>query len=61
MLLEPGFPKDEMFVESETEFFSKTYDVQIRFATDTNGVVNSMIVYQGDSTPYEVVNTQRKK
>jgi hypothetical protein len=61
MLLEPGFPKDEMFAESETDFFSKTYDVQIKFVKDANGMVTGVIVYQNDSTLYEVINGKKIK
>lgn len=58
-LEEPGFPKAEMFAESETHFFLKTYDVQITFEEDANGSVTGMTVYQGDSTLYEVIKGQR--
>lgn len=58
MMEEPGFPKAEMFAESETDFFLKTYDVQITFEKDANGTVTGMIVYQGDSTLYEVIKGQ---
>ncbi|MBK8147250.1 MAG: serine hydrolase [Acidobacteria bacterium] len=60
MLLEPGFPKDEMFAESETEFFSKTFDVQIKFILDSNGTVTGVKVNQGDSTLYEVMEGRKK-
>ncbi len=59
MMLESGFPKDEMFAESETEFFSKGFDVQIKFVKDANGTVTGVIAYQGDSTLYEVMNGQK--
>lgn len=58
-LEEPGFPKAEMFAESETDFFLKTYDVQIKFEKDANGFVTGMTVHQGDSTLYEVMKGQR--
>lgn len=59
MMEEPGFPKAEMFAESETDFFLKTYDVQIKFEKDASGSVTGMTVYQGDSTLYEVIKGQR--
>jgi CubicO group peptidase (beta-lactamase class C family) len=58
-LEEPGFAKAEMFAESETDFFLKTYDVQIKFEKDANGSVTGMTVHQGDSTLYEVMKGQR--
>ena len=61
MMLEPGFPKDEMFAESETDFFSKMYDLQIKFIKDATGVVTGVIVHQGDSTLYEVMTGQKIK
>lgn len=61
MLLEPGFPKDEMFAESETDFFSKTYDIQIKFIKDTNGRVTGLTVYQADSTLYPTMSGQKVK
>ncbi len=61
MVLESGYPKAEMFAESETDFFLKTYDIQFKFVKDTNGVVTGFIVYQGDSTLYEVITGQKIK
>lgn len=61
MMLEPGFPKDEMFAESGTKFFSKTYDVQIKFIKDTNGTVTGVIGYQNDSTLFEVIEGEKVK
>lgn len=59
MMEEPGFPKAEMFAESETDFFLKTYDVQFKFEKDANGLVTGVTVYQGDSTLYEVLKGRR--
>jgi len=56
---EIGFIKAEMFAESETDFFLKTADMQIKFAKDANGTVTGFTVYQGDSTLYEFVNAQK--
>ncbi|MBX7186700.1 MAG: serine hydrolase [Vicinamibacteria bacterium] len=59
MLLEPGYPKDQMFPESETEFFSKAFDVQIRFVKDDSGNVTGVVVRQNDSTLFEVMNGRK--
>lgn len=48
-----------MFAESETDFFLKTYDVQIKFVKDVNGAVTDVIVHQNDNTLYEVMNGQK--
>lgn len=61
MMFEPGFPKDEMFAESDTEFFSKAFDVQIKFVKDANGTVTGSIVHQGDSTLFEVIEGKKIK
>lgn len=58
---EIGFTKAEMFAESETEFFLKTADMQIKFVKDANGTVLGFTVYQGDGTLYEFVNAQKIK
>lgn len=58
---EIGFIKAEMFAESETDFFLKAADFQIKFIKDANGVVIGFNVYQGDSTLYEVMNAQKIK
>ncbi|HYE73894.1 MAG TPA: serine hydrolase [Blastocatellia bacterium] len=61
MLLEPGYPKTEMFAESETNFFLKTYDGQFKFVKDANEEVTGVMVYQGDSTLYEVMEGKKIK
>jgi CubicO group peptidase (beta-lactamase class C family) len=61
MLFEPGYPKDEMFAESETDFFSKRFDVQVKFVKDANGIITGMIVHQSDNTLFEVMNGQKVK
>jgi hypothetical protein len=61
MMLEPGFPKAELFAESETGFFLKSADVQLRFVKDENGAVTGVTVYQGDSTLYEMMEGQKIK
>jgi CubicO group peptidase (beta-lactamase class C family) len=53
MMLEPGFPKDEMFAESETDFFLKTFNVQVRFVKDAKGLVTGVIAHQNDNTLFE--------
>jgi CubicO group peptidase (beta-lactamase class C family) len=61
MMTEPGFPKDEMFAESETDFFSKMFDVQIKFVKDASGMVTGVIGYQSDSTLFEVIEGKKVK
>lgn len=61
MLFESGFPKDELFAESETDFFSKAFDVQIKFVKDANGTVTGAIVHQGDSTLFEIIEGKKIK
>jgi CubicO group peptidase (beta-lactamase class C family) len=61
MMLESGYPKAEMFAESETDFFLKTEDIQFKFVKDASGAVTEMIVHQGDGTLYEVVTAQKIK
>jgi len=61
MVLEAGYPKAEMFAESETDFFLKTADIQFKFVKDSSGTVTGFIVHQGDSTLYEVVTGQKIK
>lgn len=58
---EIGFIKAEMFAESETDFFLKTADLQIKFDKDTNEAVTGFTVYQGDGTLYEIVKAQKVK
>ena len=59
MLSEPRFAKDQMFPESETEFFSKTFDVQIKFVKDETGRVTGLVARQNDSTLFEVMEGQK--
>ncbi|MCU0238966.1 MAG: serine hydrolase [Pyrinomonadaceae bacterium] len=61
MMFEPGYPKDEIFAESENEFFSKIFDVQIKFVKDANGKVTGVIAYQSDNTLFEVVEGKKVK
>lgn len=61
IVLESGFPKAEMFAESETDFFLKTGDIQFKFVKDANGVVTGFIAHQGDSTLYEIITGQKIK
>jgi CubicO group peptidase (beta-lactamase class C family) len=61
MFEEIDFVKAEMFAESETDFFLKTADMQIKFIKDANGTVTGFAVHQGDGTLYEVVNAQMIK
>ncbi len=61
MVIESGLPKAEMFAESETDFFLKSFDIQYKFVKDANGVVTGFIAYQGDSTLYEIVKAQKIK
>lgn len=58
---EIGFIKAEIFAESETDFFLKTADMQIKFDKDTNEAVTGFTVYQGDGTLYEIVKAQKVK
>ncbi|MCA1607853.1 MAG: serine hydrolase, partial [Acidobacteria bacterium] len=52
-----GQPKNEMFAESETEFFLKTVEVQIKFVKDAGGKVTGLILRQGrHETPAQKIN-----
>lgn len=42
-----GQPKTELFAESETEFFLKPVDAQIKFVKDAQGRVSGIILRQG--------------
>ncbi len=42
-----GQPKNEWFAESETEFFLKTVDAQIKFVKDAEGKVTGLVLRQG--------------
>ncbi len=42
-----GQQKNEMFAESETDFFLKTVDAQIKFVKDPQGKVTGLILRQG--------------
>ena len=61
MVLESGYPKVEMFAESETKFFLKNEDIQFTFVKDSSGAVTGLIVHQGDSTLYEVMTGEKIK
>jgi CubicO group peptidase (beta-lactamase class C family) len=61
MVLESGYPKVEMFAESETKFFLKNEDIQFTFVKDANGKVTGVIVDQGDGTLYEVLKGEKIK
>jgi len=58
---EAGFLKAELFAESDTDFYLKTADIQLKFTKDASGMVTGFTVYQGDSTLYEVVDAGRVK
>ncbi len=40
-------PKDEVFPETETQFFSKSFDGQVEFVKDADGKYSSLILHQG--------------
>lgn len=40
-------PKNQLFPESETDFFLKVVDAQISFVKDSSGKVNQIILHQG--------------
>lgn len=61
MFQEIDFIKAEMFAESETDFFLKAADLQIKFIKDANGAVTGFIVDQGDGTLYPIMNGQKIK
>ena len=42
-----GQPKNELFAESETEFFLKAVDAQVTFVKDAQGRITSLILHQG--------------
>ena len=42
-----GQPKNELFAESETDFFLKTVDTQIKFVKDEQGKVTGIVLRQG--------------
>jgi len=42
-----GQPKNELFAESETDFFLKTIDAQIKFVKDAEGKVTGLVLRQG--------------
>lgn len=58
---EAGFLKAELFAESDTDFYLKTADIQLKFTKDASGSVTGFTVNQGDSTLYEVVDVKRVK
>jgi hypothetical protein len=42
-----GQPKNELFAESETDFFMKAVDAQIKFVKDAAGKVTGLVLRQG--------------
>ncbi|MGH9943387.1 MAG: serine hydrolase [Pyrinomonadaceae bacterium] len=42
-----GQPKNELFAESETDFFLRTVDVHIKFVRDAQGKVTGLVLRQG--------------
>ncbi|MBL8181127.1 MAG: serine hydrolase [Blastocatellia bacterium] len=58
---EAGFLKAELFAESDTDFYLKAADIQLKFIKDVSGTVTGFTVFQGDSTLYEVVDVMRVK
>ncbi len=42
-----GQPKNELFAESETDFFLKAVDAQIKFVKDAEGKVTGLVLRQG--------------
>jgi len=51
-----GRSKNELFAESETDFFLKTADVQIKFVKDAQGKVTGLILRQdGSETPAQKI------
>jgi CubicO group peptidase (beta-lactamase class C family) len=51
-----GQPKAELFAESETDFFLKTIDVQIKFVKDAQGKVTGFVMRQrGRETPAQKI------
>jgi len=44
-----GRPKVELFAESETEFFMKVVNAQIKFVKDAQGKVTGLVRRQGRS------------
>ena len=40
-------PKDEVFPETETQFFSKAFDGQVEFVKDADGKYSTLILHQG--------------
>lgn len=58
---EAGFLKAELFAESDTDFYLKAADIQLKFTKDASGMATGFTVYQGDSTLYEVVDVKKVK
>lgn len=56
MLQAAGQPKNELLAESETDFFLKTIDAQIKFVKDGEGKVTRLVLRQGRSdTPAQKI------
>lgn len=47
--LAPGQPKQELFGESQSKFYLKTMPIQVEFQRNSNGKVEKLAIYQGDS------------
>jgi CubicO group peptidase (beta-lactamase class C family) len=62
MVLESGWPKDEMHAEADAvpgRFFLKGSDIQFRFSRGADGKVSGFVAHQGDSTLYETMQAVR--
>ena len=47
MLQAAGQPKNELLAESETDFFLKAVDAQIKFVKNAEGKVTGLVLRQG--------------
>ncbi len=45
--LPTGYPKEEIFPESENVFFSKNVDARIEFVKEADGKVTKLILHEG--------------
>jgi CubicO group peptidase (beta-lactamase class C family) len=61
MLLETGYAKHEIFPQSEIDFFSKTFDQQIKFEIGNDGKILGLVSHAGDDNLYPVVTGKRGK
>lgn len=55
MMSERGLTKEEIFPESNSNFFSKTFDIQIEFVDVKNQKAAGIKVYQNDNTVFETM------